>query len=174
MAFHHSWKYDRVMNQLKMLHLQPETTWVDAGCGTGTFSHPISMLVKQVIAVDRNHARIAQLKEIIPDNASISFVISDFNHDRYTTEPVDGILFGFSLHYQSTPQNALNNAYQQLKTNGQIVVFEYCRKTPLPWVPYPFPLEQSKISLTRSGFTSNDVIFQNDRFYILKGRKSSV
>jgi ubiquinone/menaquinone biosynthesis C-methylase UbiE len=160
------------MEQLELLHLQPDTIWVDAGCGIGTFTFPLSKIVRKVIAVDRNESRIAQLKKLIPNKSAIFPRVSDFTSDRYVTEPVDGVLFGFSLHYQRKPLDALNNAYKQLKQNGSIVIFDYCRKIPLPWVPYPFPLKKSSSSLKRSGFTEKNIIFQNKRFYILRGEKN--
>ncbi|MFW9853748.1 MAG: class I SAM-dependent methyltransferase [Candidatus Thorarchaeota archaeon] len=173
-AFHHSWKYDRVMDQLKMLHLKSEAIWVDAGCGTGTFTFPMSTLVNKVIAVDQNLSRITHLRKSLPNNANIIPLLSDFNHDRYTIDPVDGILFGFSLHYQQNPLIALKNAYSQTRPGGSVVVFEYGRKTPLPWVPHPIPVGRGKILLVDSGFIPSKIIFQNKRFYILKGIKNLV
>ncbi|MFW9780178.1 MAG: class I SAM-dependent methyltransferase [Candidatus Heimdallarchaeota archaeon] len=173
-AFHHSWKYDRVMDQLKMLHLKSEAIWVDAGCGTGTFTFPMSTLVNKVIAVDQSVSRITHLRKSLPSNANIIPLVSDFNHDRYTIDPVDGILFGFSLHYQQNPLIALKNAYNQIRPAGSVVVFEYCRKTPLPWVPHPIPAGRGKALLADCGFISNEMIFQNKRFYIIKGIKNLV
>ena len=73
---------------------------------------------------------------------NIETKLFDFNIPLWYEDPVDGILFGFSLHYNAIHKKALENAYLQLKPEGKLVVFEYSSEKPVSWVPYPLPLNK--------------------------------
>jgi SAM-dependent methyltransferase len=96
----------------------------------------------------------------------------DFTKDQLHSDLVDGILFGFSLHYQPNPTQAIRNAFNHLKPNGQIIIFEYTRGEPLPWVPFPLPKKKLIPLLAKTGFKEIDTILNNSRFYIIKSIKT--
>jgi hypothetical protein len=107
----------------------------------------------------------------LSSESNITAQIKDFNHDSYASEPVDGVLFGFSLHYHPNPSLAIKNAFNHLKSRGKLIIFEYQRKTPVPWVPYPLPLNKLLSLLDSIGFFNINVVFSTNRFYIVQGKK---
>ncbi|MFX0151491.1 MAG: class I SAM-dependent methyltransferase [Candidatus Hodarchaeota archaeon] len=146
-------------------------TWVDAGCGYGTYTFPLSTLASKVIALDVKPSNISYLKSRLSSETNIKALIKDFNHDSYASEPVDGVLFGFSLHYHPNPSLALKNAFNHLKSQGYLIIFEYQRIKPVPWVPYPLPLNKLLSLLESIGFFKVNVVFSTNRFYIVQGKK---
>jgi ubiquinone/menaquinone biosynthesis C-methylase UbiE len=114
-------------------------TWVDAGSGNGTYTFPLSRLVSKVIALDNNQNNLSYLNGKISSDSNIETKLFDFNEPSWYSTTVDGILFGFSLHYDPIHIKALRNAHLQLKKSGKLVVFEYSSEKPVPWVPYPIP-----------------------------------
>jgi len=63
------------------------------------------------------------------------------------------------------------NAFNHLKPSGKIVIFEYTREKPLPWVPFPIPRKKLTLLLGRIGFKEIETILHNSRFYIIRGKK---
>jgi ubiquinone/menaquinone biosynthesis C-methylase UbiE len=149
-------------------------TWVDCGCGRGTFTFPLSSLASRVIALDKNSSNISYLKSQLQPNANIEVYEKDFNNESLYHELVDGVLFGFSLHYHPNPNKALQNAYEQLKLNGMVIVFEYSRSSPLPWVPYPISKQKLSSQLKNVGFSRIKTVLEKRRFYIAQGVKITV
>ena len=133
-------------------------TWIDAGSGNGTFTFPLSSLASKVIALDTNKNNLSYLRSKISRESNIESIIHDFNKPFWYSEQVDGILFGFSLHYDPNPATALKNAYLQLKTSGKLVVFEYSSEKSVPWVPYPIPSEKLLLTLNKLNFRDIQVV----------------
>ncbi len=148
--------------------------WIDAGCGRGTYTLPLAKLASQVIAIDKNPYDISFLKAKLSSPVNIVALEKDFNQEPLFYDLVDGVLFGFSLHYEHSPTKALQNAFNQLKSNGIIIIFEYTHEKPLPWVPYPVPKSLSINLLEKIGFREIETILQDSRFYIIRGKKSSI
>jgi SAM-dependent methyltransferase len=145
--------------------------WIDAGCGRGTFSLPLAELAARVIAIDKNFYDISFLKTQLLSTSNIEVFEKDFTKEPLFHELVDGVLFGFSLHYELNPLKALQNAFNQIKTNGAIIIFEYIRDVPLPWVPFPVPKFKLIKLLKKIGFSEIETIVQDSRFYIVRGIK---
>ncbi len=163
-------KYEKILKQLKKCGIS-NGLWIDAGCGRGAYTFPLATLVTQVIAIDKNSYDISFLKSNLPSVTNITVQEMDFNQDLPHLEMVDGILFGFSLHYELTLSRALNNAFNQLKSKGKIIIFEYIQQEPLPWVPFPVSKTKLIELLSKIGFHKVDTIFQDRRFYIVQGIK---
>ncbi|MFX1252973.1 MAG: class I SAM-dependent methyltransferase [Promethearchaeota archaeon] len=163
-------KYQKVLNQLKMSQIH-EGTWIDAGCGYGTYSLPLSTLVSRVIAIDEDPHKINYFRSSLPQQTNIECYVRNFNEDELFHELVDGILFGYSLHYQPDPTGALKNACRQIKKNGSIVIIDYDRMSPLPWVPHPLPRVKSLKILKEIGFKNLETTFKDGRIYIVRGIK---
>lgn len=163
-------KYNRILKQLENSGIS-NGVWIDAGCGKGTYTLPLSKLASRVIAIDKESYNISHLKAHLPSITNIEVLEKDFNQEPLFNELVDGILFGFSLHYEPTSSNALQNAFRQLRTKGKIIVFEYIREEPLPWVPFPVPKIQLIELLKNVGFRKIETISQDSRFYVIRGIK---
>ncbi len=48
---------------LRLLHLRPDWTVLDVGCGAGTLALPLALLVKEVTAIDLSDAMISLLRD---------------------------------------------------------------------------------------------------------------
>ncbi|MFX0015685.1 MAG: class I SAM-dependent methyltransferase [Promethearchaeota archaeon] len=164
-------KFQKILNQLKLSGIA-RGVWIDAGCGSGTYTFPLATLADRVIAIDNNHYNTKLLQSKLPPKTNIEVFKKDFNQDLLFNELVDGILFGFSLHYGPYLNRALQNAFNHLKLGGNIIVFDYTREEPLPWVPYPIPKYKLIRSLENIGFKDIETILQDARFYIVRGVKS--
>ena len=148
--------------------------WIDAGCGKGTYTFPLATLTSLVIAVDNNPYNISFLKTQISQTTNIKAHKKDFTKEQLHTSLVDGVLFGYSLHYQPNPTEALKNAFNHIKPGGLILIFEYTREEPLPWVPFPIPERKMTSLLETIGFNEIETLFHNSRFYIIRGKKNSL
>lgn len=131
----------------------------------------MATLVSRVIAIDNNRSDISFLRAQLPQKTNIIVSEKDFTKDVLSQDFVDGVLFGFSLHYQPNSIPALRNAFNHLKPNGSIIIFEYTRDKPLPWVPFPIPEIKLTESLKKIGFREIETIIQKRRFYVIHGKK---
>ncbi len=134
-------QFQQIVEQLKQCKIEGGI-WIDAGCGNGTYTLPLSSIVSQVIALDRNKNNLTYLESKISTETNIIPQQFDFNRPSWYKHVVDGILFGFSLHYDPVHETALDHAYQQLKKGGKLVIIEYSSNSSVPWVPYPLPLKK--------------------------------
>ena len=160
-------KFQQIATMLKRCDIQGGL-WIDAGCGNGTFTFPLATLADQVIAIDKNP------NNLIPQQV-------DFNNSKWYEQLVDGILFGFSLHYHPIHQIALSHAFNQLKKGRTIIIIEYASETPVSWVPYPLPEKKLISILTELSFINIQLVeslssrrkstFWNNASYILKAEK---
>jgi len=132
-------KFPKIVKQLERCDIRGNI-WIDAGCGNGTFTFPLATIVFMVIALDTNKHNLSYLKSKSSPELNIKTKLFDFNNPSWYKSPVDGILFGFSLHDNPIHKKSLENAYLQLKSGGRLVVFEYSSEKSVPWVPYPLPL----------------------------------
>ncbi len=126
--------------------------WIDAGCGNGTFTFPLATFVDQVIAIDKNHNNLSYLESRKSTEKNIITRHTDFNKPNWYHLLVDGIFFGFSLHYHPNHKIALSNAFNQLKKGGTILIIDYASGTPVSWVPYPLPEEKLRSILKDLSF----------------------
>lgn len=163
--------FDHNLSQLKLCEIKGGI-WVDAGCGHGTYTFPLAQIASKVIAIDNDIRNINSLKSQINKNKLINIEVfqQDFNSTLYHSL-VDGVLFAFSLHYQHSILDPIKIAYQQLNSGGKILIFEYSQSDPLPWVPYPKPISRIRSILIEIGFSSVKKIYENHRYYILRGSK---
>ncbi|MFW9904094.1 MAG: class I SAM-dependent methyltransferase [Candidatus Thorarchaeota archaeon] len=163
-------KFKRIQEQLQLCGIS-RGVWIDAGCGRGTYTFPLATLTSLVIAIDNNPLNTSFLKAQLPHPTNIIVNQKDFTKDKLHSNLVDGILFGFSLHYQPNPRKAIRNAFNYLKPRGRVVIFEYTREDPLPWVPFPVPKKKLILLLKKTGFNEIETKFDDSRFYIILGKR---
>ena len=157
-------KFPKIMKQLERCAIHGKI-WIDAGCGNGTFTFPLANMVSMVIALDTNKHNLSYLESKISSELNIETKLFDFNNPAWYKIPVDGIIFGFSLHYNPIHKKSLENAYLQLKSGGRLVVFEYSSEKPVPWVPHPLPINKLISILKELNFQDIQVVenFQSHR-----------
>jgi SAM-dependent methyltransferase len=128
-------------------------TWADLGAGSGTFTVALAQLVGEqgrVIAVDDDPAAMAALRRLSEARASGRAPIVAVQGDigRLADVPVlgpdpwDGAVLANVLHSFPDPGRVLTDVALRLVAGGSVVVIEYDRVAPSPWVPYPIPADR--------------------------------
>jgi SAM-dependent methyltransferase len=137
-------------------------SWADIGAGTGTFTRALAELVGPegtVFAIDRDARALAELERIASrsDGTAARIIAARGDMQDLSSIPalngaeLDGILFANVLHYTKTPGAAVARATECLRPDGRIVVIEYDRRRPNPWVPHPLPFDRLADVTRRAG-----------------------
>jgi ubiquinone/menaquinone biosynthesis C-methylase UbiE len=119
--------------------------WADLGAGTGTFTLALAELLgggSTIYAVDDDADAVRALGELTPaGDTRVVPVKADFQRplelpglDR---TPLDGILLANSLHFVRDATRVLTQLVRKVRPGGRVVVVEYDRRLPSPWVPHP-------------------------------------
>lgn len=137
--------------------------WADVGAGEGTFTRVLAELVGPegtVYAIDRDERAVADLRRVagragrtaerINGNESGNARITALRGDMQELSALagldgvdlDGILFANVLHFTDEPAAVLAQAAGRVRPAGRIVVIEYDRDRPNPWVPHPLPFDR--------------------------------
>ena len=132
--------------------------WIDSGAGNGTYTFPLSSLTSQVVALDRNKNNLSYLNSKITTEKNIITKQFDFTNPNWYDHLVDGILFGFSLHFDPIHREVLSHAFQQVKSGGMLIIIDYISPTPVPWVPHPIPPEKALSILQKLGFSKSALV----------------
>ena len=118
-------------------------TWADLGAGSGVFT----LALAELLGPDAYIYAIDQSKKVleIPSKPGIAAILPQKADFTRTIELplLDGILMANALHYVLKKEPFLNRIVKHLKPQGHLLLIEYDRSIPNPWVPYP---------LTFSGF----------------------
>lgn len=128
-------------------------TWADLGAGAGTFTRALASLLGPggtVYAVDRDARALRELERSArrapsgspPSSAAaIRTLVGDFTAPL-TLPPLDGALLANALHFVPYDRQAevLGRVARLVTNGGRVVVVEYDRRGPNPWVPYPIEL----------------------------------
>ena len=146
---------------LKLIRGGVETTvthqvWFDLGAGSGTFTTALSEMLddeSEIYAVDRDEQ---SLKKIMQPNhgAKITVRQGDFVKDDIIRDKVNGILMANTLHFVEDQVSFLSKIKNKLLPNGRMVIVEYDRRTPNPWIPFPVSFTQLKTLAIHAGFSS--------------------
>ncbi|MFW9930817.1 MAG: hypothetical protein ACFFD1_15620, partial [Candidatus Thorarchaeota archaeon] len=105
--------------------------------------------------------------------SNISIINSDFSKGfNLNNNYVSGILFAFSLHYHTNIDRIISKTEVILNKNDhKLIIIDYNRKTPLPWVPYPYYLNKMIDILKNVKFIKIKILFSNNRYYILEAQR---
>lgn len=153
-------------------------TWIDAGCGQGAYTIPLSGLVDSVLAIDQNNSNLRILQNKINRFHVTNVTIKQGNFKDlklYEEGYFNRILFTFSLHY-SKDLGFLQEILKLKKKqdNFKIVIIEYTRTIPVPWVPYPCPLPKIVQLISELDDYESNIKYQNNRYYIVEIKKKHV
>ncbi|AMP19806.1 methyltransferase type 12 [endosymbiont 'TC1' of Trimyema compressum] len=134
--------YDKqVMKTIPYYNLFHETTidlvtnanikvhsWLDIGCGTGTFIKKAKEIFveTQFVLADPSIKMLDLARSKINSKSKITLIVSDSQNLDYKDESFDVITAIQSHHYMSKTERvkAINNCYRMLKNNGILIVFE--------------------------------------------------
>jgi ubiquinone/menaquinone biosynthesis C-methylase UbiE len=141
-------------------------TWLDLGCGAGTFTYALSELLPEaskIYAVDQYPQK---LQQEAGNQVTIEFVLSDFEIDEMDTdEHVTGVMMGNSLHYIKDKKAFLTNLFQRFPSIKQMIFIEYETKVANQWVPYPVTFAQLQDLLKMTKFKEVHKIAERPSVY---------
>lgn len=150
-------------------------TWVDLGAGRGTFTAALSTLLGpegKVVAVDQDPRALASLERLARtqhSGAPIEVVAGDLTRlDRVPQLQqvhLDGALLANALHFLADAHRSLTDVVRQLRPGGRVVVIEYERRRPNPWVPYPLPFTKLSALLTAAGLSIPEIVARRPSAY---------
>ena len=156
-------------------------TWVDLGCGTGTFTLALAELLgagSTIFAVDLDADALAALPEM-HRNVQIVGRQSDLEIFEFPAA-VDGILLANSLHYVRGQSALLERVARALRPAGRCIIVEYDTQTPLPpWVPFPVSQNTARKLLNDAGLAIVELlatrpsIYRRAALYSLQARHSA-
>lgn len=108
---------------ISRLSLRGDEKILDLGCGDGTLTEQLSLLVPdgKVLGIDASMGMIKTAKKLSGDN--LEFVQMDINNLDYSDE-FDIIYSNAALHWVKDHHRLLRNSYKALKTDG-IILWEF-------------------------------------------------
>jgi trans-aconitate methyltransferase len=114
----HSFVYNYGQDLIKLLEPKASERILDLGCGSGQLTFKINELSKETIGIDKS-------KEMIEDAKSkfknIEFQVGDAGNFEFN-EKFDSIFSNATLHWVKDYKNAIKCMYENLKSNGKIVL----------------------------------------------------
>ena len=128
--------------------------WVDLGAGTGLFTQALASLLplqSSIVAIDKDERALKSIK--VKSGISLRIQVQDFTEISTATK-FDGILMANALHYVQDGDGFLSKLKSILNPARQIVIIEYERRQPDPWVPYPINFEGLIALGQKAGFQS--------------------
>jgi SAM-dependent methyltransferase len=119
--------------------------WADLGAGTGTFTRALARVLdteSTIYAVDDDARAVVALRAWAEKTtARVIAVKADFRQPLHLpglgTSLLDGIVLANALHFVPDAERVLTQLAQRVRPGGRVVVVEYDRRAPGPWVPYP-------------------------------------
>jgi SAM-dependent methyltransferase len=113
--------------------------WADLGAGSGLFTKALSTLLPDGSTIYAIDQETKALNNIAPLSGEILLkkMTLDFVDDPIVTEPLDGVLMANALHFVRDKPAFMGKIRQAIKPSAKILIVEYDRDTPNPWVPYP-------------------------------------
>ena len=135
--------------------------WADLGAGEGTFTRALASLLEpgsRIFAVDRDAAALEVLHRhsreavrVLPVNADFT---QRFEWPGLGDASLDGMLFANALHYVPDPALVLRDLMERLSMGGRVIIVEYDRRGPNPWVPHPIPFAKLSAITAAAGLSA--------------------
>ncbi|MGI8855152.1 MAG: class I SAM-dependent methyltransferase [Thermomicrobiales bacterium] len=145
----------------------------DLGSGTGLFTIELAKAVGptgHVFALDQSdEMRQAMIAKGLPPTIRVMHV--DLHHDLPLPEgSLDCCFIAFVLHEITPPEHMIAQMHHVLRHGGNVAVLEFREDAPEgngPPKPRRIGAEKLTGMLTAQGFESPEVLWQNDREYLL-------
>ena len=147
--------------------------WADLGAGTGTFTRALAALLgdrSTIYAVDNDASAVRALGELRGDNDT-GIVPVRANFTRPLELPglggkqLDGILLANALHFVRDATATLTQLAQTVRGEGRVIIVEYDRRLPSPWVPHPIPVARWPKLAAESGLIDATVTATRPSMY---------
>lgn len=141
-----------LIHQKKTL-FQNTRQWVDLGCGTGLFTQALAQLLPEgsvIHAVDTNKNALLKLPKL--NHCQIVPHALDFEREAWPFHSLDGVLMANALHYVVDKRPFIKKTQQYLHPSHLLLIIEYERNKPNPWVPYPITYAGLSSLLLEEGY----------------------
>lgn len=152
----------------KLINTGKKQTWVDLGCGNGTFTLALATLLaaeSKIYAIDANKTSLGRIPPIY-NKTVIETVHADFVTAPFPFEKIDGALMANSLHYIKDKHAFIHKLRNHLLYNHKILIVEYDTDRPVKtWVPYPVSFNSLKQLFAEVGYTSVTRLHQRPSVY---------
>ena len=150
-------------------------TCVDLGCGTGTFSIPMSLCVGNegvVYAVDDSAEMLAHIRAKNPP-PNLILVNRDAEQTGLDDEIADFCLLAFILHEVKQPAHLIAEAFRLLKNGGKVSVVEWKAELASPGPPQNIRLTKVQVQRLFKEFGLSDFRFidWSNNHYVALGSK---
>jgi SAM-dependent methyltransferase len=139
-------------------------SWADLGCGDGAFTVPLARELGPrgfVLAVDADQLALTRLRKALAREPQGTIARTETRTgdltDGVTLPALEGVLLANVLHYLPDPAPALRAIVETIKPEGRVLLVEYDRRDPNPWVPHPIPMADLDLLARRAGLTHFDV-----------------
>lgn len=130
--------------------------WADLGAGSGLFTKALSTLLPDgstIYAIDQETKALDNIaltsREILLKKVTIDFV-----NDPIVAEQLDGVLMANALHFVKDKSAFMEKVQKAIKSSAKIVIVEYDRDTPNPWVPFPISYQSLQRFAVEAGLPS--------------------
>jgi SAM-dependent methyltransferase len=147
--------------------------WADIGAGTGTFTRALAELIGEagtVYAIDNDPRALRRLEREVAGAGGRVFAVQGDMTDLAAIRELDGIvltgaLFANALHFTDLPERVLSRTAERLGPTGRVVVIEYDRAEPNPWVPHPLPFDRLREVARAAGLCAPERVAQRASRY---------
>jgi len=132
-SFKHRWE---VFNNLVKDSLNPETIWIDCGCGDNAMVDTFGGLAKTAFGID-----------VVENKNKNNFIMAEINNLPLPSNFADLITLRFVVEHFKNAEENLSELKRVLKTNGKIIILTTNLFSPLIFLPrlfFPYSLK-SKI-----------------------------
>ena len=131
-------------------------TWADLGCGDGTFTLALALLLpagSTIHAVDRDGSA---LRRIPRTHAGTSIVthVADFTTPPWPFGQLDGVLLANSLHYVRDQPGFIRLCEAAMKPPRRFLIVEYDLDKANRWVPFPLSRQALEPLFAGAGYAS--------------------
>ncbi len=115
-----------IQETVNRLQIQPEQRVLDIGCGTGTLLQTLLSFVSEtnLVGVDPSQEMLNVAKNKLPK--TIELKQGDAEKLPFPDNCFDWVISTNSFHYFSHPEKAIAEAKRVLKTNGSVVITDWC------------------------------------------------
>lgn len=160
----------------KALPDKVKSTWIDLGCGSGTFTYALADLLgdgSKIIAIDRLNQHLGTKR----GKVELEFVQADFEMQNLMYEQLDGILIANALHFVKDHFRFIERIRPWLKHGGKLIIIEYDTDKGNQWVPFPLTYERTSQLLKDAGFVNivkvgeKDSVYQSGKMFVCSCEK---
>lgn len=109
------------------VQLQPNSSFLDIGCGTGWALRYVSSLLNHqghFVGIDISEMMIEKAKQIAKGLSNISFYNASSEELPLENDCFDNIICTFSFHHYLHPEKALSEAMRVLKIKGKLFILD--------------------------------------------------